>query len=115
MDIDHALTLAVQHHEAGQLPEAERIYRQILQAESDQPDALHLLGMLAHQVRQHETALDLIQRATKSNPQNANFHNSLGNVLRALERSEQSVVAYQRAIELDPSLATAHSNLGTAR
>ena len=114
MDIDNALTLAVQHHEAGQLPEAESIYRQILQAESDQPDALHLLGVLAHQLRQHERALELIQRATNSNPQNANFHNSLGNVLRALERPEQSVVAYQRAIELDPSLATAHSNLGTA-
>ncbi len=108
------LDQAFAHHQAGRLKEAETLYREVLAQQPEHADALHLLGVLAHQLRQHETALDLIRRAANSSSQNANFHNSLGNVLRALERPEESVVAYQRAIELDPSLVTAHSNLGTA-
>ena len=39
-----AIDLAVQHHNAGRLPEAENIYQQILQSEPNHPTALHLLG-----------------------------------------------------------------------
>jgi hypothetical protein len=34
--IPEALAIALQHHQAGRLPEAERIYRQILQADPNQ-------------------------------------------------------------------------------
>ena len=47
--IPEALAIAIQHHQAGRLPAAEQIYRQILAADPKQPDAWHLLGVLAHQ------------------------------------------------------------------
>ena len=47
--IQESIDLAVQHHIAGRLPEAEGIYQQILQADPNQPIALHLLGVIAHQ------------------------------------------------------------------
>ena len=37
-----ALELAVQHHTAGRLTEAETLYQQILQTNPNHPDALHL-------------------------------------------------------------------------
>ena len=47
MTIQQALDLALQHHTAGSLPQAESIYQQILQSDPNQPVALHLLGVIA--------------------------------------------------------------------
>ncbi|MCS5659524.1 MAG: tetratricopeptide repeat protein, partial [Dehalococcoidia bacterium] len=58
--LEQALDFAMQHHTAGRLPEAEKIYQQILQTDPNHPDALHLLGVIAHQVGQNNRAVDLI-------------------------------------------------------
>ena len=50
LTIQQAIDLALQHHTAGRLSDAESIYNQILQSDPDQPVALHLLGVIAHQV-----------------------------------------------------------------
>ena len=66
MTLDRALQLALQHHRAGRLAEAEPIYRQVLARQPDHPDALHLLGLIAHQVGRHADAKALIERAIES-------------------------------------------------
>ena len=48
--IPETLAIAVQHHQGGRLQVAEQLYRQVLQVEPKNADALHLLGVLAHQV-----------------------------------------------------------------
>ena len=48
--IAEALTHALQLHRAGHLSQAEQLYRQVLQADPVNADALHLLGLVAHQV-----------------------------------------------------------------
>ena len=58
LTIQQAIDLGVQHHNAGRLPEAENIYQQILQSEPNHPTALHLLGVIAHQVGKNDTAVD---------------------------------------------------------
>ena len=65
--IEQSLNLALQHHSAGRLPEAEGIYRQILQADPNQPVALHLLGVIAHQKGKNDIAVDLIGKALAIN------------------------------------------------
>lgn len=47
--VEEALLLAVDHHTAGRIAEAETLYGRILDAVPDQPDALHLLGVLSAQ------------------------------------------------------------------
>ena len=47
--VSDTLALAVEHHRAGRLQAAERIYRQILAIEPEHVDALHLLGVAAQQ------------------------------------------------------------------
>jgi len=49
MTLADALNLALQHHRAGRLTEAENIYRQVLAHLPDHPDALHLLGVVCQQ------------------------------------------------------------------
>ena len=58
----------LEHHRAGRLPEAEAAYRRVLAAQSEHPEALHLLGVIAHQVGHNERAVELIQRAIAGNP-----------------------------------------------
>lgn len=40
---------AVQFHQSGRLGDAERLYRDMLALQPDDADALHGLGLLAHQ------------------------------------------------------------------
>ncbi len=76
--ISELLTAAIQHHQVGRFQAAEQIYRQILQADPKQADALHLLGLIAHQVGKHEIAVEYIERAIGLNGNAAIYHFHLG-------------------------------------
>ena len=82
-----ALTL----HQAGDLPRAEAMYRHVLQQDPIQPDALHYLGLLAHQLGRHDAAVELIGKAIIHNPRNAYYYNNLGEAYRALERNDAAI------------------------
>ena len=106
------LAAALEHHRAGRLAQAEKAYRQVLEATPDDADALHMLGVVAHQMRRSEEAADLIGQAIARNPSVPAFHNNLGNALRAQGRLEQAEAAYRRALQLKSDHAEAHYNLG---
>jgi tetratricopeptide (TPR) repeat protein len=114
MNLQEALDLAVQHHQAGRLREAEGIYRQILNAEPNSAHALHLLGVLASQMGQGEASLNYIRRAITLNPTAAQYHASLGAALATLGRTQEAIDIYHRALVLQPDLLDAHVNLGAA-
>ena len=96
------------------LQQAEAIYRQILQVDPSHADALHLLGVIAHQVGQHDLAIRYISQAISQQSDNADFHSNLGNALHARGRLAEAVDRYQEAIRLKPDFAEAHHNLGVA-
>src|SRR5258708_2887019 len=54
---------AVEHHQSGQLDEAERLYRQALDQSPNEADAWHLLGVLTGQRGNREGARQLVARA----------------------------------------------------
>lgn len=66
--ISESLQQAIAHHQAGQLQDAERIYRGILQAQPNHPDASHNLGVLAVQVKQPAAGLPYFKAALAANP-----------------------------------------------
>lgn len=109
-----SLQTAVDHHRAGRLQDAEAAYRSLLRTSPNHADALHLLGVVAHQGRRHDEALDLIGRALALNPSAAPYQNNFGEALRGLGRLEEAAAAYARAIELRPDYADAYDNLGIA-
>jgi predicted O-linked N-acetylglucosamine transferase (SPINDLY family) len=114
LTIQQQLKLALQHHQAGRLPEAERLYRQILAEEPEHPDALHLMGALALQTGRHDLAVDLIQRVIALMPDFPDAHFNLGNALKAKGQLGNSIAAYRQAVTLDPDYAEAYNNLGIA-
>ena len=90
LTIQQAIDLGVQHHNEGRLPQAETIYQQILQSNPNQPVALHLLGVIAHQVGKNDTAVDLITKAISIKPDYVEAHNNLGAVLQKLGKLEEA-------------------------
>ena len=110
-DLQGLIQKGIQVHQAGQLPEAEAIYRQILDIEPDHADANHLLGVIADQVGRHEIAVQLISKAIKKNPIDAAYHCNLGNALHELGRLDEAVASYRKALGINPDYADAHNNL----
>jgi tetratricopeptide (TPR) repeat protein len=112
LTLQNALDLAMQHHTAGRLPLAERIYQQILQGDPNQPVALHLLGVIAHQAGKHNIAVDLITKSLAIKPDHAAAHNNLGNALVGLNKMDQAAVSFHKALTIAPDHAGAHIGLG---
>lgn len=115
LTIQQAIDLARQHHTAGDLLKAESIYQQILQADPNQHVALHLLGVIAHQVGKNDIAVDLIKKAITIKPDYAKAHNNLGNALQALGKLDEAVDSYKKAIAIKPDYAEAHRHLASVR
>jgi len=111
---EEMMAQALQYHQAGNLVQAEQIYRQILQINPADANALHLLGLLAHQAGKPQTALALIGRAVALLPQVADFHANLGSVYLALGQLDEAVASYEEALRLRPEVPEGHYNLGLA-
>jgi tetratricopeptide (TPR) repeat protein len=111
LNIRQTLDLAVQHQNAGRLPEAKSIYQQILQADPNQPHALHLLGVIAIQAGKNDIAVDLITKALAINPDFAVAHYNLGNALNELGKFDEAVASFQKALAIKPDYVEAHNNL----
>ncbi len=108
------LARAIGHHQAGRLTEAEALYRGILEESPREPDALHLLGVLAHQAGRHQEAIDLISRALTAPSPQAIYHSSLAAAYLDLDRLEEGAAQAREALRLDSRLPGAHNNLGVA-
>lgn len=112
LSLDDAVKLAIELHQDGQMDQAEKIYRQVIQVKSDHPDALHYLGVLCHSKGQSEEAVSLINQAVSSNSAYPDAFNNLGNVQKELGRFEQAEQAYRSCLSLDSKNVNAMSNLG---
>jgi protein O-GlcNAc transferase len=112
LTISQALDLAIQHQGAGNLSEAEGICRKVLQISPDQHVALHLLGVIAHQVGRNEIAVELISKALQAQPDNAEMLNSLGGALHGLGHIDEAIKKFKATIELNPNYVLSYFNLG---
>ena len=112
LTIQESIDLALQYHASGRLAEAESIYQQILQADPNQPVALHFLGVIAHQVGKHAAAVDLIAKALDIKPDYAEAHINLGNALQKLGRLDEAAASFYKALDSKPGYAEALYNLG---
>ncbi|RTR21018.1 tetratricopeptide repeat protein [Azospirillum griseum] len=107
-----ALAAAVDHHQAGRLDRAEALYLSILRAVPDQPDALHLLGVLDGQSGRQAAARRRLRLAVAVAPQDGDFLSDLALTLRAAGEADRAAQGFARALRLDPDLAEAAYNLG---
>jgi tetratricopeptide (TPR) repeat protein len=108
------LGTALYWHRSGQYELAAMLYRQILSVSPDNPDALHLLGVLHNERGDHATAITLINQAIALRPESADYYLNLAEAYRALGQGEQAVACCKMAVRLRPDHLAALFNLGTA-
>ena len=110
--IQETVNRAIQYHTEGALQKAEVIYHQVLDMQPNHFDAMHLLGVIAHQVGNNEKAVDLIGRALIIRPDNAEAHNNHGQALCKIHKLDEAATSYRKALAIHPNYSKAYYNLG---
>jgi tetratricopeptide (TPR) repeat protein len=105
---------AVARHQAGELAEAERVYRQVLSAQPDHAEAMNLLGTVVFSLGRRREAVSLIGGAVQLAPDCAEFHFNLANALRQTGQLEQAISGFEAAVKLRPDFVHAVTSLGQA-
>ena len=109
---DAVIAAAANAYGQGRYAETEALCREILKALPDHVDALHLLGMCAHDGRRLEEAQQLLERVIALDPRLHDAHNNLATVHFDLGNYEEARRCQERAIALKPNFAVALTNLG---
>src|SRR4051812_39787024 len=108
---DQAIDIALGHHRAGRLAEAEAIYRKVLAAMPDHPSALHWLGVIARQTNHPQDELTLLRRSVELNPNDAAARQDLGETLAARKELAEAETQYRAAAALNPNSAAILNDL----
>ena len=107
------LTEAASLHQNGDLSRAESLYRQILKKVPQQPDALHLLGVLLEQRGDRTQGIILVRRALAARIAFPDAHFNLARMLVAAGDLSGSMNHYELALRFKPNHANSYNGLGT--
>jgi tetratricopeptide (TPR) repeat protein len=100
-------------HDGGSYQEAEEIYRRVIEAKPDSPEAHSSLGSTLLKQRRVLEAEISQRQAIALKPDFASAHFHLGNTLSDQGRFVEAETSFRQASLLDPGFADAHYNLGT--
>jgi protein O-GlcNAc transferase len=106
------LQWAVQHHQRGELVEAERLYRQILIADASQAQAHAYLGALLQATGREQESIGYFLQALRIDPSLADAHYNLGNALARQGQIPEAISCYKLSLQHKPNHAEALNNLG---
>ena len=109
-----ALQQGLALHRQGKRAEAKAVYELILKTNPRHFDSLNLLGIIAAETRDYQSAVDLFGKAIAVNPNIAIAYNNRGNALLDLGRLDEARASYDKALALKPDYAEAYYNRGNA-
>lgn len=112
MDLNNRIQTGVAYHQSGRLADAEEIYLEVLAAQPNQSDALHLLGVLLYQKKDYSSAEAFINKSIQINPGNPAPYSNLGIVYRVLKKYDDALASYSKAVKIKPDYAEAYNNRG---
>jgi Flp pilus assembly protein TadD len=122
-------------YQAGRLQQAQAACHQIATIDPTHADALHFLGLIAHQSGRNDLAISYIRQAIELHsvgsggysklgkalrdfrlvrPDLSDAHHALGNALFAFGRPAEAATSYRETLKLRPNYPEAHANLGNA-
>lgn len=102
------LALAAEHHQAGRVDEAARLYKEVLRDNPKNVDALRMLGIMAYAASDIDEAERLFRRTVELAPDFVNAIVDLGNTLKEQSRYEEAIDCFRQATRLEPTNVKAH-------
>jgi len=104
---EQVLQQAIACHQAGRLPDAERLYRAILRSHPNHPNANHNLGVIAVQTGKPAASLAHFNVALAANPNQGQFWLNCIDALMRTGRIEAAEPKNQTSVALDMPLTSA--------
>ncbi|APB98374.1 tetratricopeptide repeat protein [Polynucleobacter asymbioticus] len=86
----------------NQFLEAESLLQEMLLASPENPDVLHLLGIVCGMQNRPDDALRFFEQALQLNPDNSALHFNTAKALSTLQRDVDALEHHQKALALDP-------------
>ncbi len=110
--MNDSFRLALEKHQQGFLDQAAQLYLKVLSRGPEHADALHVLGVVAHQQGRDAQAIGVIRQAPALKPGVAMYHANLAEAYRALAEYELASASAQTALRLRPDFAEPAKTLG---
>lgn len=105
------LARAQAHLKLGELEEAERCFRLVLDADPQHSSALINLGYVLKELRKAPESADFIERALRVAPDNADAHYLRGTLHQATGNLAEAALHLEKAVTLQPEFEHAYREL----
>ncbi len=105
----------MQLHRRARLDEAAALYRELLQSEPQNFDALNLLGNILLRQGRSAEALAIIGEALTLNPHSIEAQMNFGYALSQEDRLDEALASFRQAVEIRPDFAEAHAAVAMMR
>lgn len=103
---------AMDHHRQGRIAEAEAGYRSVLVRDPNNPDALHLLGVIVAQAGDPRQGALLIEQSLRARPSSFEAHFNLANVYATQLLFPDAERHFRAAFQLRSNNADASNGVG---
>ena len=112
-NLPQAVQQALEFHRQGQLPQAEKLYAEVLAVRPDYFEALHMLGLIKLQRGDLAGALRMMSAALQARPKSPEVLLNYGLVLNALGRYEEALATFDQVLSIKRRSVEAYNNRGT--
>ena len=112
-EIKSMLSKAIEKHKNGDLKNAKDLYLQILEADSHNYNALHMLGVIASQEKNFSHSIDLLRRAILIKSDDPRAFYNLGLAAYELGQFNLAIEYYLKSLELKNHSKELYSNLAS--
>ena len=112
MNINNLLEQGIFLHKKNFLDEAKKIYKEIIEIEKENFQAMHLLGVIFFQQKDYDQGIQFIEKSLEINNKNYSALNNLGNIFLELKKYPEAIEKYKKALNLNKNYTAAIYNLG---
>ena len=107
LSVAHSTLGYIKHRRQYDWAGAEEALRRAVQLDSNNPEAIRLLGEIRYSSGDAESGLAMLRRAVATDPENVDLILILGFSLRNLRRYPEALQEFKRTLELEPDHQTA--------
>ncbi len=112
--LSETFDLARRHHQAGDLRQAEQLYRQVLNADGHNAEIWFLVAECCQGQGKLPDAISGYEQALWLQPDHVDARTNLGVAFATQRKLDEAVAQFTEALRLRPDYAKAHHNLGVA-